>query len=374
MSGKAKKDLTQERSDTPRMPQRIHWPLQAMPLARAIAIIYVLLIGYGCLNPFNVDWKFGLDPFAWWFGPLPKYITLFDVTINVLGYIPLGFILVFALYPRWQRFRAIAIALVFSALLSGAIESAQSWLPTRVPTQIDWIANLVGALIGALLAQPLGPHWLSGTALRKRFDYWFGTRWLSVALFILFPFAQIYPQSAWLGMGFLGLGINPIASWGLDGIHHTIYEALVTGLSWFGVCLFFSLALRNNIPKLPILAGLLAITITIKSLFTSLQFGSEFGFVWLSAGAIWGMALSSLMAGIFMRFSTNIRLIACISALVALMILVNYFPDNPYFTISLPRWNHSRLAHLNDLMQWLSWLWLPVAFIWLIHFARRANQ
>jgi hypothetical protein len=25
-------------------------------------------------------------------------------------------------------------------------------------------------------------------------------------------------------------------------------------------------------------------------------------------------------------------------------------------------------------MQWLSWLWLPVAFIWLIYFARRANN
>ena len=102
MSGKDEKDLIQDRADTPRVPQRIHWPLQAMPLARAIAIIYVFLIGYGCLNPFNVDWKFGLDPFAWWTGPLPKYITLFDVTINILGYIPLGFILVFALYPRWH--------------------------------------------------------------------------------------------------------------------------------------------------------------------------------------------------------------------------------------------------------------------------------
>lgn len=371
MTGKSIKDHTPRDGDIRRTPQRVTWPLQAMPLARAIAIIYIFLIIYGCLNPFNVNWKFGLDPFAWWSGPLPKYITLFDVTINVLGYIPLGFILVFALYPRLQGFGAVFITLIFSFILSGAIESAQTWLPTRVPTQIDWIANGMGAFIGALLALPLGPRWLSGSALRKRFDSWFGTRWLSLALLILFPFAQIYPQSAWLGMGFLSLGLDPIASWGLGGVHHTIYEALVTGLSWFGVCLFFSLALRPTIPKLPLLTGLLVITIVIKSLFTSLQFGSEFGFVWFSAGAIWGMALGSLLASLFMPLSNHLRFIACISALVALVILVNYFPDNPYFTISLPRWSHSRLAHLNDLMQWLSWLWIPIAFIWLIQYARR---
>jgi VanZ family protein len=373
MSGKSSKDPINDRGAELRTPRRIQWPLQAMPLARAITILYILLICYGCLNPFNFDLKFGLDPFAWWFGPLPKYITLFDVTINVLGYIPLGLVMMFALYPRWQGFWAILITLLFGAFLSGLMESAQTWLPTRVPTQIDWMANLLGALIGALLAVPLGPNWLSGTAIRKRFDYWFGTRWLSVTLFILFPFAQIYPQSSWLGMGSVGLGSNTIAHWGFGAINHTIYEGLITGLSWLGVCLFFSLALRTNVSKPILLAGLLLITVIIKSLFTSLQFGTEFGFVWLSAGAMWGIGVGSILAYGFLGLSTRLRFIACLGAFVALIVLVNYFPENPYFTIRLPRWNYSRLAHLNDLMQWLSWLWLPVALIWLLNFARRTN-
>ena len=374
MSGKLSKDHTQSRVDQTRVPRRASWPLQAMPLARAIAFTYIFLICYGCLNPFNFDLKFGLNPFAWWFGPLPKYITLFDVTINVLGYIPLGFILVFALYPRWQGFWAILITLLSSAFLSALIESTQTWLPTRIPTQIDWMANLLGAFIGALLALPLGPHWLSGTALRKRFDYWFGTRWLSVSLFILFPFAQIYPQSAWLGMGFLGITPNMTNDWGSGAINHILYETLVTGLSWFGVCLFFSLALRPSIPKLGLLSSLLIITVITKSLFTSLQFGAEFGFVWLSTGAILGMGLASALSFAFLERSTRIRFIACLSAFIALIILVNYFPDNPYLTISLPSWGQSRLAHLNDLMQWLSWLWLPIALIWLLNYVRRGSS
>lgn len=345
-----------------------------MPLARAIAIVYTLLIFYACLNPFNFDLNFGLDPFAWWFGPLPKYITPFDMTANVLGYIPLGFIVVFAIYPRWQDFGAVMLALIYSGLVSASIETAQIWLPTRVPTQMDWIANLLGAFIGALLAVPLGPTWLSGSAIRKRFDYWFGTRWLSVTLFILFPFAQIYPQSSWLGMGFLSLSPNLAPNWGIVVINHVVQESLITGLSWLGVGLFFSLALRANVPKFGLLMSLLLITILIKSLFTALQFGIEYSFVWLSMGAIWGMVLASLIVFIALRLSPSLRLIACLCAFMALIGLVNYFPDNPYFAMSLPRWNQSRLVHFNDLMQWLSWIWLPVALIWLINYARASKR
>lgn len=357
-----------------REPQRLSWPLQAMPLARAIAIVYTLLIVYGCLNPFNFDLNFGLDPLAWWRGPLPKYITPFDLTANVLGYIPLGFMAVFALYPRWQGFWAVIFALLYSGLISAGVETAQTWLPTRVPTQMDWMANVLGAFIGALLAVPLGPSWLSGSAIRKRFDYWFGTRWLSVTLFILFPFAQIYPQSSWLGMGFLSLSPDLAPNWGTTVMNHTIQEGLITGLSWFGVGLFFSLALRPHVPKFALLMTLLLVTIFIKSLFTALQFGTEYGFTWLSAGAIWGMVFGSLSLLICLGLSASIRFITCLGSFIALIALVNYFPDNPYFAISLPRWNQSRLVHFNDLMQWLSWLWLPVALIWLIQYARNARR
>jgi hypothetical protein len=239
---------------------------------------------------------------------------------------------------------------------------------------MDWFANMLGAFIGVLIAVPLGPSWLSGSAIRKQFDYWFGTRWLSVTLFILFPFAQIYPQSAWLGMGFLSLDPNRSPNWGAQVINHTIQEGLITGLSWLGVGLFFSLALRPKVPKYTILMTLLAITILIKSLFTALQFGAEDGFIWLSTGAIWGMVLASSILFIALEFPARARLIACIAAFIGLMALVNYFPDNPYFAMSLPRLGQSRLMHFNDLMQWLSWIWLPVALVWLVHHAVGAKR
>jgi hypothetical protein len=46
-------------------------------------------------------------------------------------------------------------------------------------------------------------------------------------------------------------------------------------------------------------------------------------------------------------------------------------PDNPYFILTLRHWNQGRLLHFNDLMQSVSVIWLPMAFIWMIRNAFR---
>ena len=86
-----------------------------MPLARVSSLSYALLIIYVSLNPFDFDFNNGIGAWAWVSAPLPRFITLFDVSVNILAYIPLGFLLVFAAYPRWRNYIALAIALVFSA-------------------------------------------------------------------------------------------------------------------------------------------------------------------------------------------------------------------------------------------------------------------
>jgi hypothetical protein len=48
---------------------------------------------------------------------------------------------------------------------------------------------------------------------------------------------------------------------------------------------------------------------------------------------------------------------------------VNVLPDNPYFILTLRHWYQGRLLHFNELMQWVSVVWLPMALIWLIRSA-----
>jgi VanZ family protein len=157
------------------------------------------LIFYVSLSPFDFDFQNGISIWAWLDAPLPRFITLFDVSVNVLAYIPFGFLLVFASYPRWQNFVALGMAIGLSVTLAFGVETFQSWIPSRIPSLMDWWANVFGGLLGALLAIPLGPQWLSGSAVRRRFDQWFGLNWAMCALFLLFPWSQSTPRAPGLG-------------------------------------------------------------------------------------------------------------------------------------------------------------------------------
>jgi len=348
-------------------PYKFVWPLQAMPLARVMSLSYALLIIYISLNPFDFDFQNGIDAWAWIDAPLPRFITLFDVSVNILAYIPFGFLLVFAAYPRWRNFVALGIALSLSAILALSVETLQSWLPTRIPSLMDWWANIFGGLLGGLLAIPLGPQWLSGSIVRRRFDQWFGLNWGACALFLLFPWSQIYPQSSWLGTGVWGHAIFGSIDWGTLVINQVVQETLITALCWLGVALLLSLGLRAKAPQWRILNGLLFLTVLIKILFTALQFGGEFSLIWLTAGALWGMVLASIVLRWTLPLGEITKFWLALLCLGVATIAINVLPDNPYFIMNLRHWNQGRLLHFNDLMQWVSVVWLPIALTWMIY-------
>jgi VanZ family protein len=350
-------------------PRKLVWPLQAMPLARAMTLSYALLILYVSLNPFDFDFQNGIVAWAWLDAPLPRFITLFDVSVNILAYIPFGFLVMFAAYPRWRNYIALGIALGLSAALALSVETLQSWLPTRIPSQMDWWANILGGLLGGLLAIPLGPQWLSGSAIRRRFDQWFGLNWAACALFLLFPWSQIYPQSSWLGTGVWGHAIFGSVDWGTLVINHVIQETIITSMCWLGIALLLSLGMRTKAPQWQILNGLLGLTVLIKTLFTALQFGAEFSLIWLTAGALWGMVLGSLFLRGALRFDSRAKFWLALICLLGTTIAVNVLPDNPYFILTLRHWYQGRLLHFNELMQWVSVVWLPLALIWMIRSA-----
>ncbi|MBJ7379611.1 MAG: VanZ family protein [Polynucleobacter sp.] len=357
-------------------PQLFLWPLQAMPLARAVTLLYVLLILYGCLSPFDFNIQIGVPVFAWWQAPFPQFIGVFELSMNVLGYIPLGFLCVFALYPRYQDFVALLMAIFFSALLAASIESLQTWIPTRIPSQSDWIANTLGAFIGALLAIPLGPKLLSGSAILQGFDSWFGADWLACALFLLFPFAQIYPQNSWLGLGAWGFMGETQIDWGTMVMNHTMQEILITTLAWLAFGLLLSLSIRpshSKWSKWKLLITLLLVSTVIKTFFTALQFNFSMSLSWLTAGAFWGMVIGSILLYYFLDIRRSCILYMSFIAILILLIVVNYLPENPYFNLALRVWRQGGLVHFNELMQWFSWLWLSAAFFYLFRQYRKLN-
>jgi VanZ family protein len=77
-----------------------------------------------------------------------------DLLRNIIGFIPLGFILCayFSCTPYQRRARLWAI--LVSGALSLVIELLQAYIPQRASGTTDIITNLVGATLGSLLCKP----------------------------------------------------------------------------------------------------------------------------------------------------------------------------------------------------------------------------
>lgn len=343
-------------SDNFQRPQRLSWPDLPMPTARIALLVYMLLIIYASLYPFNFNFGVGSGALDWVDAPIPRYITSFDIFTNILGYLPLGFLTVFAIYPRLKAYKALVFALLLGGILSGSLESLQTWLTTRIPSNIDWWANMGGATLGALLAIPLDPKWLSGSGFQHRRIEWFGLRTSGIILLLAFPFAQIYPQSAWLAMGdWGGLVINQSIWKGT--FNFAGLEIATTMLAWLAAGCALSLTMRSRAPKVRILLTLLIFTIALKALFSGMQFGINKSFLWLTPAALWGMIFSSLILMVCLQLRVQWLYLVAVLSLIGMILLLNTFPKNPYYTATIQEWRHGRLIHFNHLMAWLAWIW-----------------
>ena len=133
---------------------------RASSLARIAFAVYVLLVAYASLYPVEGWRDHGLSPFAYLASPWPRYVTAFDLSANVLGYVPYGFFCVLALHPQVRGLAAFITALASAALLSLTLEAAQSYLPARVATNLDLLCNIAGGACGAALGVWAVPSFL----------------------------------------------------------------------------------------------------------------------------------------------------------------------------------------------------------------------
>ena len=354
-----------------RNPKRLKWQEQPLPLPRLGALIFFLLMAYASLNPFDFQFDTPVLFWDWMAAPLPKYITLFDVWVNVLGYLPFGFLMVFALFPRVTKWNALLQTLLLGMIFSGVLESLQTYLPSRVSTNVDWWANSLGTLIGALFALPFKPVWLSGSKIEQYRFSWFGARSSFFLLFLLFPWAQIYPQNAWLGMSDFEIeNLRVLLFWNLP-INNATQEVLITTLAIIGTGSFFFYGLRPNSPKLRLIMTLIGSAFLVKALLFSLQYRNEDIWIWLTINACIGMSLGLMILTWISKLARIKQWWIALFSLSLMVTLVNLMPLNPYHVTHLELLQKGRLTHFNSLFQWLTWIWPWLAFYTLF---RAKNQ
>jgi VanZ family protein len=351
------------------------WPL---------ALIYAGLIVYASLYPF-ADWRDqGIMPWAFLSSPLPKYWTGFDVAINIIGYLPLGFLLVLSALRTGRARYAVALSTLAVAGLSLALESLQSYLPVRVASNVDLALNASGAWLGGGLA------W----AMEKLgvIDRWsrFRERWFvadargGLVLLALWPLALLFPAAVPFGLGQVlerlesGLAEllqdTPFLDW--LPLRDIELQPLVPAAELLcvllgllipcllGFCIIRAVGRRIWFSLLVFMLG-----VGVSALSAALSYGPQHAWAWLSLpvqlGVMAALGLVALLLRVPMRASAALLLLA----LGVYLSLLNQAPASPYFAQTLATWEQGRFIRFHGLAQWLGWLWPYAVMVYVVMLA-----
>jgi VanZ family protein len=345
------------------------WHARSSPLARGACAVYALLLLYSGLAPWRGWRDLGVAPFAYLTAPVPRHLTAFDLIVNVLGYMPLGALVVLASHPRVRGAPAVLLAVVAGALLSGTVEALQTYLPSRVPTNIDLATNTLGALAGGLLAAPFAASLIDRGRLADLRLRWFERRPSALLLLVsIWPLAQIAPEPMLFGSGdlreTLGEAVSALGgAWpSLDPAEFgpaefVLAEAFVVSAALLAVGLAFASAMRSVAPRAALLVALLLAALAVKTLAHGTLFGAERAVAWLTPGAYGGLAIGTLALLAASAGPAHWRPRFALVALAAALAAVNIVPVNPYFLVNMQEWRRGVFLNFSELASWLSTLW-----------------
>jgi VanZ family protein len=354
----------------------------ATPLAWA----YALLVLYASLYPFaGWRWPPGQDLVALAVLPKTNWLLSFDITSNLLGYLPLGMLVMLALRRSGLRAgMATLLAVALSSALSYGSEVLQHAVPGRVPAIEDWLMNTTGALGGALLALLL--HALGVVdawhALRDR---WFVSESAgALALLTLWPVGLLFPTPVPLGLGQVGERLREWLAHMLTGVPwadallallatpapaaaplRPLAEALIVALGLLAPCMVAYAVMPAGWRRIAVAAGACVLGLAGMTLSTVLNFGPSHAMGWLGPSTLPGLGLGLLLALLAAALPLRVVAGAGLMALTGLVVGVAQAPADPYFAQSLQAWEQGRFVRFHGLAQWVGWLWPYGAMAWL---------
>ncbi len=339
------------------------WPL---------ALVYIALVVYASLFPFD-DWRNqGVLPWVYLTQPLPKYWTWFDVFINIAGYAPLGFLGVLTALRTGNGKFAVFLVTFLIFLLAMCLEGLQSYLPSRRASNVDLWLNVVGGWLGGITAWGL-EKW-------GAIDRWsnFRRKWFvaqargALVLLALWPIALFFPASVPLGLGQVLERVETALGEALSGtpflewlpMRTVELQPLLPGAELLCVLLGALIpvlmaysVLRNSAQKVLFLIAIIATSIAATAISAGLSYGPEHALAWLTLPVKLGL-MGACVAGLLCLFLSARSCIALLLlALIVQLFVLNLAPANAYFEQTLQTWEQGRFIRFNGLVQWLGWLW-----------------
>jgi VanZ family protein len=346
--------------------------LAAMSLA-----VYAGLIVYASLYPW-VGWRgHGLSPLAYLDAPWPRYVTAFDVAVNVLGYLPLGFLAVASLHPRLRGAAALAVAVAGGMALSLALEAAQSYLPARVENNLDVLCNLAGAAAGAAIGLRVVPGLgRAGALARARTGLFLpgGLTDFGLVLLGLWLFTQLNPAMLLFGAGDLRDLLVPPGGAPRTAAFFAGIEAVTAAANLVAVALVLSSVAAPGPPPRRLFLALVGAALITKTAAFAIIMRAEDVLAWLTPGAQYGLAAGIALAMAAVSLPRTARLALAAVLLMAATVLVNLAPPNPYLAATLKVWQQGHFLNFNGLTRVVSVAWPFAALGYLIVLAARRRE
>lgn len=346
-------------------------------LVRYLLAGYTLLIAYASLYPFRA-WREPAEALlAFLLAPWPRYYTLTDVVLNVLGYAPLGFLLALALLPLIARRAAAVVATLAGALLSLGMEAIQQFMPDRVASNLDLLANGLGALIGAALAVTAGQRWLlSGHLYRVRQRMFLPGAAIDLGFFVLllWLFTQLNPEVWLFGNGNLRWFAPLAPNLQFSPASYRWLETGVTASNLAAICLLTAVLAKPGQPIGGPLLGLITAALALKSAAALTLFVPGDAALWLTPGSMLGIPGGLLLFVLLLRLPRQGMALASALLLLGGALLVNIAPDNPYLEAAVQTWQHGHFLSFSGLTRLVSTLWPVVAcgyLVWLLRVAHK---
>jgi VanZ family protein len=328
-------------------------------LTRPLVVLYVILILYVSLYPFTGWHSQGLWPWdegAWLMAPWPYYWNLFDIIINLIGYIPLGVGLCLTFRPR-NRAVALFLLLCCSAL-SFLMECIQAYLPGRVPSNLDWGLNTLGAGLGVLAALLWAQYGQVGV-LATRWQTWRSIHLATVhqrrdgLLLLLWPLALLFPTPYPWGLGHFypfWLAGSKLAYQG-GALSLTIGLALM-----LPVTLLYGLG-QGRVYRLWGLGCIHFVALILMALSHALSWGPTHAWTWWTP-AVWQGWVGALVVALLCLFLSE-RPMRWLSLVCSIFYVgyINCSGVDAYFSQNVLSWEQGTFIRFYGLTQWLGWLW-----------------
>ncbi len=336
-----------------------------------------MLTVYASLYPLEGWRDHGLSPFAYLSAPWPRYVTSFDIVLNLAGYVPYGFLCVVALRPRLRGVPAFIVALASGCALSLVLEAVQSYLPARVAMNVDLLFNSAGAAAGALLGLFFAPALVAGGPVaRLRGNAFLPGAGVDAGLVILglWLFTQLNPATLLFAAGdlrdLLAAGIG--RAWRPEIF--VAIETFTAAANLAGVALLLSALARPGQPVRILFIGLVILALAVKTVAFAILGHNENVLAWLTQGAQLGLGLGLVAGLLAVGLPQTVRLALAAVLIMAATVLVNIAPPNPYLAASLKVWQQGHFLNFNGLTRLVSGLWAFAALAYLIYFAAARRE